>query len=255
MAAIDPTLQYQTPRTIGSMVGEGDPGASALLSRRSAVSAGELVPTTSYDKFNSALMQMLLKYQQMGTGQMQLGEEQLIQQQAGRIAAPATPGMPPLLQSQIRSAETEALQPSISGAKQLRQTFTEQLNSYGSLLDRLFTASEKAAAAEEKKREAPKTMETDQGIFQWNPDTMQWETTGLKKAIGELTIPEKLSQAVSSMAIKLFARRGTDGYISPEDYKTARYRWTMEGFSPKDFDDNFKFLINPIDPEDYGILD
>jgi hypothetical protein len=50
----------------------------------------------------------------------------------------------------------------------------------------------------------------------------------------------------------LTPRRGpTDGYVSPEDYKTARDAWVQDGLPVSTFDSKFAKYINPADPQDY----
>ena len=64
----------------------------------------------------------------------------------------------------------------------------------------------------------------------------------------KLTQTEKAQVAVKQMMAQLNNVRGSDGYISPSDYKTAKNAWVSEGLSAKDFDDNFSYLANPNDP-------
>jgi hypothetical protein len=40
---------------------------------------------------------------------------------------------------------------------------------------------------------------------------------------------------------------GTDGYISPEDYKTAKKAWVGSGNSSESFDKTFSIYRNPSD--------
>lgn len=47
--------------------------------------------------------------------------------------------------------------------------------------------------------------------------------------------------------------RGTDGYISPQDYKTAQQAWVSKGLSPKDFNTYFSIFANPSHLTDYGL--
>ena len=54
--------------------------------------------------------------------------------------------------------------------------------------------------------------------------------------------------ATSDMMSQLSSRVGSDGFISPQDYKTAKSAWVAEGLAPKDFDANFSYLANPDDP-------
>ena len=64
----------------------------------------------------------------------------------------------------------------------------------------------------------------------------------------KLTQAEKEQAAVQQMMVQINKVKGSDGYISPSDYKTAKNAWVSQGFSAKDFDDNFSYLANPNDP-------
>jgi len=69
----------------------------------------------------------------------------------------------------------------------------------------------------------------------------------------DLTPTEELNRAKGDMKDQLMGARGTDGYISPMDYKKARTAWHSEGYDKRIFDDTFDLFINPAHPEDYDI--
>ena len=62
---------------------------------------------------------------------------------------------------------------------------------------------------------------------------------------------QKLENARATVAPQLQAKRGSDGYVSPADYKKARDAWTTTGLSAEDFDKAFKQYANP---ESYSAL-
>jgi hypothetical protein len=65
---------------------------------------------------------------------------------------------------------------------------------------------------------------------------------------GKPTESELLRSARSDIAGQLNGRKGADGYVSPEDYKTARSAWVSKGFSSQDFDESFgNEYLNPSD--------
>ncbi len=45
---------------------------------------------------------------------------------------------------------------------------------------------------------------------------------------------------------------GSDGYMSPSDYKMLKKEWVSKGHSAASFDSNFKMYTNPAYPTDYG---
>lgn len=49
------------------------------------------------------------------------------------------------------------------------------------------------------------------------------------------------------------SKTGSDGYVSPEDYRSARSAWVQDGYSAADFDKIFSGYVNPADPQDYGV--
>ena len=126
-------------RDINNLLLSGqDPGAMIDFGRKQAGSVSESVPSgSSYSKFNEALMQMMKQYQTLGTGSILGAELNARDLQANRISAQATPGMSPSLQNQVRTAQAEALDPTIQGAQQSRQTFTEQIKSLGDTLSQV----------------------------------------------------------------------------------------------------------------------
>ncbi len=71
-----------------------------------------------------------------------------------------------------------------------------------------------------------------------------------------LTEGEQLRQATADMA-KAFIENGQigpDTYTSPEAYKVAKNAWITEsGYTAAKFDEIFSYLVNPADPQDYGI--
>ena len=64
---------------------------------------------------------------------------------------------------------------------------------------------------------------------------------------------EQLKVAKSDMKTELMGARGYDGYISPDNYKTAKEAWHQKGLSKRKFDEYFEMFVNPKHPEDYGL--
>lgn len=67
------------------------------------------------------------------------------------------------------------------------------------------------------------------------------------------TVAQKTTEAVSKLGTYLTSKAGTDKYVDPEDYKTARNAWVSDGFSAADFDTKFSNFINPSRSPDYGV--
>ena len=76
--------------------------------------------------------------------------------------------------------------------------------------------------------------------------------TGDKLSSSESTAAS-LKNASTKLGGYLSARVGTDGYVSPEDYKKARSAWIADGYTTTDFDNRFGGFVNPGGAQDYGI--
>ena len=68
---------------------------------------------------------------------------------------------------------------------------------------------------------------------------------------GEKAPTEK--EATADMKTELMTVRGADGYISPEDYKTAKEAWFQAGWDKDIFDKEFEKFANPSHIKDYDI--
>lgn len=135
-----PTLDNRSPRTLDSLG-----GGEALTFDRGT-------QPDSYGIFNNALMEMLKKYQSLGTKPMQQQALDLSTQQAERGMAEATPGMSPTQQNLIRSSSMQALNPSIQGAEDTSRTFSEQLGGFSSVLDQVKSFGESMQKIEQQKK-------------------------------------------------------------------------------------------------------
>ncbi len=67
------------------------------------------------------------------------------------------------------------------------------------------------------------------------------------------TEAEQLKIAKADMKTQIMSIRGTDGYISPNDYKKAKEAWHQQGLSRRKFDEYFEMFVNPTHPQDYGL--
>lgn len=55
----------------------------------------------------------------------------------------------------------------------------------------------------------------------------------------------------AKVASQLKGRAGEDGFVSPEDYKTARRAWVASGYTAKDFDERFGTSF--VNPDSYDL--
>ena len=100
----------------------------------------------------------------------------------------------------------------------------------------------------------PEIRESKGEFYMFDSKTNTMQKIGGERTPEQPTEKEKSQTAVKSMASQLNTVTGQDGFISPDDYKKAKQAWVGEGFSAKDFDDNFNSYRNPFRPsEDYGI--
>ena len=76
------------------------------------------------------------------------------------------------------------------------------------------------------------------------------QPTGLPEVTdtGKGTEAEKLRDAKGGMFTQLDSVKGDDGFISPEDWKTAKAAWGKEGLGAEDFIEEFSQFINPDEP-------
>ena len=83
--------------------------------------------------------------------------------------------------------------------------------------------------------------------------TLGKESTGGGK-VEKPSESELMRSARSEIAGQLNTRTGSDGFVSPPDYKKARSAWVSKGFSAKDFDESFaNEYANPSHYDQYGV--
>ena len=101
-----------------------------------------------------------------------------------------------------------------------------------------------------------------QPVYTTNPTTGAFTTKeivmeGREKVAGsggtKPTEKELAQHAQATVASQLNERKGEDGYISPNDYRTAQSAWITAGYSGKDFNDSFQYYANPAHLSEYGI--
>lgn len=105
---------------------------------------------------------------------------------------------------------------------------------------------------------------TDKGeALAYNPKTQK--ATPISDYYGQYGYPQKTTKpteteirksAIRDMGFQIDQVVGDDGYINPNDYRSAKKAWVAEGFSSKDFDEAFSTYVNPYDPggpEAYGL--
>jgi hypothetical protein len=100
-------------------------------------------------------------------------------------------------------------------------------------------------------------------VYTVNPTTgalsTTWVTQPLKERVpgtgtakkGTTTATTKSQSVNAKVADQLRSVAGSDGYLSPQDYKTGQSAWVSSGRSAASFNTNFKSFINPADPQDY----
>ena len=116
-------------------LGQGDQGAFLNLGRQQAENISQSVPESQ--AFNFALINLLKEYQGLGTKSLEQAGYNAQEQQAQRLMDTPSSliGAAPGVQSGVRQAAAQALQPTISGIGQQQKSFKEQLASFGEILN------------------------------------------------------------------------------------------------------------------------
>jgi len=143
-------MNVQAPRSIGTLNTGGT--SMADLSRGSTPNT-MTSNTPDYQSFGLKLMQMLQQQQRLGTKPFVDASLNAQQEQVNRIQALATPGMPPNLQSSVRSGEVSAVQPTVTGANQMGQTFGEQIKGVGNAIESARSFMQEMQATDQKKKD------------------------------------------------------------------------------------------------------
>lgn len=103
-------------------------------------------------------------------------------------------------------------------------------------------------------RDANKPIEVGGYIYKLDNATNQWVNSG--KSATSLTPSnqqvQNVQQAYETVAPQLAKVAGTDGYVSPSDYSTAKKAWVIAGLPSADFDKQFVAFVNPSHVIDYG---
>lgn len=145
-------LPYTSRSLKDVMLSAGDPYAWQRLGRETAGAVAESVPTSSYQKFNLALMSLLKQYQGLGTAKFTEAELTGREEAARRAMAPPSPelvGAAPSILSRVRAAQVGAMEPTITGAQQMGRTFAEQITGLGEAITAARTFATSMAAEEE----------------------------------------------------------------------------------------------------------
>lgn len=138
--------------------------------------------------------------------------------------------LPPAMQAQIGNAEVQAGYP---------PGFTQYIisQSASGALGKVLSTSSRSAGGEDY-----------YDVLSRMPDGSMKVTTIARGPSS--TSPSTQKDDIASMAQKLQSWAGTDHYVSPDDYMTAKDAWVSTGYPSKDFDANFANFRNPSDTYD-----
>ena len=140
--------QSSTGNTRNLLFASGDQGAAASVNQDLAQNAAQ----SPSKLFSAALLDLLKRYQTLGTRRFQETQFSGQEEQSRRIfdTPSSLIGANPSLQSSVRSAASSAVQPTITGAQQGQQTFTEQIRSLGDSLTQAQEIGKFLVESEEK---------------------------------------------------------------------------------------------------------
>lgn len=134
----------------------GNPTAFASLNRGTSQQIAENTPS---QQFGLRLMDLLKRYQQLGTRPFQEQELQAREAQTRRLGQ--TPqeliGAAPGIQAGARSAAVSALQPTVRGAQESQRTFGEQLRGFSDVIGTARGLIKDYEETENKKRDDART--------------------------------------------------------------------------------------------------
>jgi len=139
------TAQGTVPPQTGTrnlQLASGDTQSNLNLSNQLSGNLNNTITSTSsdaYSKFNDALLSMLKQYQTMGTANFASQAYNAQTQQNNAVLNPNLTnlqGASPAQQQSVIQSGANVFSPTIQGAQQGAQTFSEQLNSFGNLLNR-----------------------------------------------------------------------------------------------------------------------
>lgn len=135
--------------------------------------------------FNGAIQGLLQKYQQMGTKPFVSQGLDAQQEQNNRILQ-QTPssmaGAAPSQRNSVRSGQAQALDPVIQGAHSAAQTYGEQLNSYGNILNNAISFSKNYESSQKAAKDDARAIihdavdagsEAVQALIQAQPDILK----------------------------------------------------------------------------------
>lgn len=120
-----------------SLAATSNSPSGAVKTGRTLVSNAPATPDP-ITGFNNALAGLLKRHQKMGTKKFAEQEFDATEAQIKRVSARTSDdliGSSPTLQSNVRSAASAALTPTISGAQKSQQTFGEQIDSIGTAIE------------------------------------------------------------------------------------------------------------------------
>lgn len=230
-------------RTLGSLYNTGDPFATQKFGQEQSQNIGQSVPNSPHAQFGMLLAQLLQQYQGLGTKPFVEQELSAREEQNKRIFQTPTNliGASPSIQAGARAANVGALEPTIQGAVQSQRTFAEQLQFVGDIIKELRAEQKEMRADQKASRKAPETLETDQGIFQWNPDKRQWETTGFTKTKKEKE--EKNIFEESKKIVQQYKDAGVSREQIEQQYKDAGKTIPLE--VQKSLDELYPLAVEP----------
>lgn len=131
------SLEFPTREIRDLGLQEGRKEAFINLNRGLAENISRTTNQTNFKDFGMKILNLLLQSQKLGTRPFVEQEFGAQEEQLKRIEqTPANLiGAEPRLQESVRIAQAQAIQPTITGARQAQQTFTEQIRALGNTIE------------------------------------------------------------------------------------------------------------------------
>lgn len=267
----------------------GDSAAVLAQGRTQSSTVGGSVPPSQ--SFGNAIQQLLLQYQQLGTKPfVEQGFNAQTAQNSAVLAqtSPDLIGANPGLQNSVRSGQASSFGPTIQGANQGMQTFSEQIHSFGDAIQNVQQLMRDQEAQQQQLRDNMRQSVLDaaalggsqglQALLKSNPEAFKVSGFDPETLIASIKSQEDAAAKQLSFENNLKKMAATPHYAATEgdkdlseirrldsvlnasrqggqyvDGNVYQSQKRTSRLSAQDFDARFGNLLSPSDQSKYGV--